>query len=123
MPQSFTIVHMEMINVLVAIRVWAPSWADTYVSIKCDNAAVVQVLNSVTTRDPMLAAIVRNIWYETALHNIQFKLVHLPGVLNKCADLLSRWDLRGNLQQLHVLVANPRWCNVTPEHLHIDPTI
>ena len=82
-----------MWNVLVAITVWASEWADCIIVIKCDNEAVVSVVNSGVTRDSALAAMARNIWFITATHNMKFKLVHIPGIQNACADLLSRWGI------------------------------
>ena len=43
---SFSIVHLEMLNILVAIRVWGNVWKYHRILIKCDNQAVVSVLNS-----------------------------------------------------------------------------
>ena len=61
-----TIVHLEMLNILVAIRTWGEAWAGTTVRIHCDNQAVVSVLNTGRTRDIILAAISCNILMETA---------------------------------------------------------
>ena len=37
---QFSIVHLEMLNILVAIRVWCQYWANKHIIIKCDNQAV-----------------------------------------------------------------------------------
>ena len=92
-PCSFSIVHLEMWNVLIALRVWANEWNNCSLVIKCDNEAVVSVVNSGVTRDGALAAMARNIWLTTASHNIKVRLVHIPGVNNECADLLSGWGI------------------------------
>ena len=34
---SYSIVHLEMINVLVALKLWAQSWANKRVCLYCDN--------------------------------------------------------------------------------------
>ena len=60
------IVHLEMINILVAIRTWATLWQGKNIRIHCDNPAVVSVLTTGKTRDVLLAAIARNILMETA---------------------------------------------------------
>ena len=39
-----TIVHLEMINILVAIKAFGPFWAQKKVLVKFDNQAVVSVL-------------------------------------------------------------------------------
>ena len=48
-PHSFSIVHLEMWNVLIGIRLWAQQWAEIpwankTIVIKCDNEAVVSVV-------------------------------------------------------------------------------
>ena len=58
------------------------------VIIKCNNLAVVTILNTGTPKDYMLATMARNMWLETASQDIRFQSVHIPGKLNTCADLL-----------------------------------
>ena len=43
---SFSIVHLEMPNILVTVRVLRKTWKHQRILIKCDNQAVVLVLNS-----------------------------------------------------------------------------
>ena len=52
--RNLTIVHLEMVNILLAIRTFKHQWATKRVLIKCDNEAVVTVLRSGKTRDPYL---------------------------------------------------------------------
>ena len=85
---------------------------------------MVSVVNSGVTKDSVLAAMVRNIWLVSASYNIQFKLQHVQGVNNKCADLLSRWHLQKEpLKLLCNLVSNPVWIKVTADHLYVDLNI
>ena len=86
------IVHLEMLNVYLALRIWAPHWAGKRVRFECDNQAVVSVIKSGRTRDMILAAYARNICMLTAVFDIEITVIHLPGVENTVADLLSRWD-------------------------------
>ena len=123
-PCTFSIVHLEMWNVLIGIRIWAKQWANRAIVIKCDNEAVVGVVNNGVTRDSALAAMARNIWFVTASHNIRFQVVHIPGVNNMCADLLSRWGSTVNrCQKLQAQIPEPVWLKVTSEHMYIDTNI
>ena len=81
------IVHLEMLNILAALKVWHKSWKDSKVAIACDKLAVVQVLNSGKTRDLTLAAIARNIQFQVATMNVNLKVTHIPGQVNIIADL------------------------------------
>ena len=121
-PRSFNdynIVHLEMLNVVVALKVWAASWANKCVHIYCDNHAVVDVLTYGSTKDPMLATPARNVWLLTAMFNIDLVVSHIKGVDNKVADLLSRWHLTtDNANKLSQFVQSPIWIDT-----HIDLTL
>ena len=39
--------------------IWGPDWFTRYIEVKCDNAAVVAVLNSGSSRDPELMHLLR----------------------------------------------------------------
>ena len=63
---DMNIAHLEILNILVALRVWHQFWANKKVAIACDNEAVVYVLNTGRTRDLTVAAIARNIQFVAA---------------------------------------------------------
>ena len=74
---SLTIVHFEMLNVMVVLRLWGGSWKNSSVTVHCDNAAVMSVLNSGSSRDPFLAAIARTLWLIKAQYNIKLIVKHI----------------------------------------------
>ena len=85
------IVINEMINILVALRVWGPTRIkDRHIIVWCDNNAVVEVLNRNKTRDKGLGAILRDILMLQAHYNIQIDVRHITGEQNPIADSLSR---------------------------------
>ena len=93
LPTGFMNLHitqLEMLNVVVALKVWANIWSNKRIKINCDNLAVVEILKSGKTRDPFLATCARNVWLITAMLNIDNIIIHVPGVSNHVADLLSR---------------------------------
>ena len=121
---NFNIVHLEMLNILAALRVWQEAWRNSKVGIACDNLAVVQVLNSGKTRDLTLAAIARNIQFQIAKYNIDLKVSHIPGKVNIIADLLSRWNSRPNPRKmLHDLLPLHQWVPVHDSDIIIDWSI
>ena len=89
---NYSIVHLEMLNIVVAIKVWANQWRDKKLRIKCDNMAVVEVLTSGRTKDNILATCARNVWLLCAIFNISIHIEHIPGKQNVVADLLSRYQ-------------------------------
>ena len=84
------IVHLEMLNLVIALKLWAQDWAHSAVKFYCDNLAVVQVVRTGKIRDNMLALCLRNIWLITASYDIDLHIDHIQGQTNKIADLLSR---------------------------------
>ena len=43
---GYNIAHLEMLNVVVAFKLWGHHWANKCVKLFCDNQAVVDVLSS-----------------------------------------------------------------------------
>ena len=58
---KLTIVHLEMIYIVVALLVWGKMWHHGSISVKCDNLGVVQVVKTGKTKDSFLALCIRNI--------------------------------------------------------------
>ena len=67
------------------------NWANSKISIACDNQAVVQILNSEKTQDLILT--VKLIQFHVAARDIDLKVTHISGKSNIVPDLLSRWVL------------------------------
>ena len=112
------ITQLEMLNVVVALKVWANIWANKRIKISFDNLAVVEILKSGKTRDAFLATCARNVWLITAMFNIDIIIIHVPGVNNQVADLLSRWTITSNPQsKLMQMLPQFQWTDT-----HIDLT-
>ena len=119
---SLPITQLEMLNVLVATKLWGPRWANRRVNIFCDNLAVVQVLQSGSGRDPYLLAVARNVWLYAAKWDIEFQFSHIPGKHNNIADLLSRWFITGtNRTKLGSYFKKPPiWEKIDLNHLSVN---
>ena len=118
------IAQLEMINILVALKVWHRSWSCQRVLIKCDNLAVVSVLNNGRARDQTLAKYARNIFMWASAFNDDLKVVHVAGKMNPVADLLSRWNITPhNFQKLQDLVGPVTWIPVDDTLLYTDESI
>lgn len=84
---------LEMLNIVIAVRLWAPKWAGCLVNIWCDNKASVMVLQSGKGRDERLLKCVREIWAWAAQYSISLAVHHMPGKDMIVADALSRCHL------------------------------
>ena len=114
---QYSIVHLEMLNIVVALKVWATQWSNKKLRIKCDNMAVVEVLTSGKTKDNILATCARNVWLLCAIFNISIHIEHIPGKQNVIADLLSRYkfDIK-SWNALTTYVPNVAWI---PTHIDL----
>ena len=122
--QNINIASLEMINILVALKVWHSQWAGHRVLIHCDNQAVVSVLNTGKARDEFLCKIARNIFLWLSACNINLQVVHVAGRCNTVADLLSRWFITcNNFQKLQELIHHVTWVAVNEELLCTDESI
>ena len=121
---NWSIVQLEMVNILLAVRLFQAHWTGKKVLVKCDNEAVVSVLRSGKTKDPYLGACARNIWYVCALADIDIQYVHVRGLDNRVADPLSRWTGSGkDSLELEMYVQDPIWIPVDISLLDIDPEL
>ena len=121
---SMGIVHLEMINILVALKLFKNMWSGKKVLIKCDNQAVVTVLRSGRTKDPFLGACARNVWFTAAVADVELQYTHVLGKNNRTADLLSRWqNSPSNVVELKCLVPDAIWLSVDLTELELDVTL
>ena len=122
--ENYSIVHLEMLNIQVALRVLCNQWAASKILLKCGNQAVVSVLNSGKTQDFTLGDKTRNIAMILAINDIKLQVIHILGSDNKIADLLSRWYITENpAETLHKFVQNLLWLNVNNEVLRLHWSI
>ena len=121
---NYSIVHLEMLNILVTIRVWKTFFKNKRIIIKCNNQAWVSVLNSGRSYDLTLCAIARNIMMETATNDVDLQIVHILGVNNKIADILSRWYITKDPNiTLKQLLPNPERLFLPESIIDVDWSI
>jgi hypothetical protein len=94
--QSMHISQLEMLNILVALRTWAPSMTRSTIKIICDNAAAIAVLTSGRGVDPILLACAREVWLVSATYDCTIVPTHRPGITMTTVDALSRAHLTGD---------------------------
>ena len=85
-----TIVHLDILHLAVALRIWASHGSNQRIKIHCDNMAVVEVLQAGRAWGQILATCAQNVLLICALYNIELLVVHIPGKDNVLSDLLSR---------------------------------
>ena len=98
--QGLPIHKLELLAVLIGVRIWGRYCNSLKLQIYCDNDASVQVINSSKTRDSFMATCLRELWFEVSKYDFELRAVHLPGVENRIADCLSRWDVHPKYMQM-----------------------
>ena len=88
---------------------WGHLWKGKTVRCLCDNAAVVAIIRSGSSKDPVAMHLMRCLFFFTAVYQLVLAPQHLPGKDNAAADHLSRDALSSFLQ----LVPNA----------HTEPTV
>ena len=84
----------EIFPITLAFEMWGKSLSNHKILIKSDNMAVVNIINSQTSRDPQVMLYLRRLVLVTLQYNIMIKAEHIPGKLNLVADYLSRYLLQ-----------------------------
>ena len=80
----------ELLPIVVAGAIWGSRWSGLRIQCLCDNAAVVPILNSGSSKHPLAMHLMRSLFFISA--HFKFTLVarHIPGRHNQAADALSR---------------------------------
>ena len=87
------IAHLELLNIVVATKVWQEQWAGRRVRILCDNTNACLAIQTGRSRDLFIQACIREIFYVTASRDIELGAQHCPGRDMGRADALSRMHL------------------------------
>ena len=88
--QGHSIAHLELLNITVAIKMWAGRWSGWTVQVYCDNMNSVCVLQSGRSADEFMRACAREIFLHTAANDVDIQICHRPGLSMIWADALSR---------------------------------
>ena len=109
-PPSWKDIHItvkELLPIIVACAVWGKQWRGKTICCLCDNAAVVAILRSGTSKNPLAMHLMRCLFFYTASHQLILTPQHVPGKLNTAADHLSRNGLPSFLQLVPTAKSNP----------------
>ena len=92
--KSVGITAKELLPIVIACALWgqywAQYWAHCQVQAWCDNAAVVHILDSLTSKDPTIMHLLRCLHFFCAHFDIALRARHIRGRENTQADALSR---------------------------------
>ena len=79
LQKPLPIVYKELFPVVVASHLWGHCWAAKRVEFCSDNMAVVSVLRSGTSKNPIMMVILRSLSLSAARHSFAFTASHRAG--------------------------------------------
>ncbi|MCP4256581.1 MAG: hypothetical protein GY774_03530, partial [Planctomycetes bacterium] len=82
MDKGYSISILEMINLMVAVKIFSPHLHGHVVDVYCDNLATVNVLQGGKGKCEEMLACAREIWFCSALKDIQLRVHHIDGAAN-----------------------------------------
>ena len=97
----------ELLPIVFAVAVWGAQWQGKSILCRCDNEAVVAIINTGTSKDCEAMPLMRCLFFITAKHNLLLTATHFPGSINILADALSRNNLQLFLSLSPQALPNP----------------
>ena len=88
--EKHSIAHLEMLNMVVAFRLWSSHWEHQKLQVYTDNMNTCVALQTGRSRDRFMQACTRTIFLLSAAYDIELLVCHTPGTTLQCADALSR---------------------------------
>ena len=89
-----SIAYKELFPIIIASHIWGCQWFRQHILFRSDNEAVVHILSSRTSKTPYLMYLVRKLLSAAAWFSFTIAAQHVPGVHNKVADALSRFNMQ-----------------------------
>ena len=96
---------LELYPIVLSLYLWGNYLKDKCVIFLCDNQAVVDILNSQTSKDKVVMILVRQFVLLCLKFNIWFRLKHIKGKHNTVPDCLSRFQVHKARQHQPTLKA------------------
>lgn len=104
--QSLHINYKEVLAIVLAVKRWAPVWANSTVYIHTDSMVAKGILNKGRCHNDFVMEVLRNMFWLTVCFNVKLIFVHVPGVLNVIPDSISRLHERGQFRNLYNALSN-----------------
>ncbi len=106
--------RLELLNIMVAIKLWHSLFQGKDILIYCVNEASVSVLQTGRSSDNFMLQFVREIWYFAAIHDFVVHAKHKPGVQMTLTDAFSRAHLSEHFKDR---------CAVKPTEYHQEMSL
>lgn len=78
---------------MVALTIWGEELRNKKICFRCDNSAVVQIVNTMTSKSDRVMVVLRAFTLLCLKLNVVVKSLHVSSVSNFLADALSRLQI------------------------------
>lgn len=78
----------------MASLLWADKWTRKNMLVFCDNEATVNIINKGRSSVLFINRFIRRLTWISVMNNFTIKATHVPGLDNKIADSLSRFNFQ-----------------------------
>ena len=79
----------ELLPIVIAAAVWWLNWFNKSILCRCDNEAVVHIIDTGTSKDPQVMGLMRCLYFIAECFKLLLSAAHVSGVSNSLADTLS----------------------------------
>ena len=112
--QKFHITVLELYPIYVLINMFGHLIRNSNILFHCDNSAVTSIINSQTSKDPIVMSIIRPLILSLIEYNISLKAKHISGSSNVLSDRISRFQVTPQLLLRFHMQSKP---TLIPQHL------
>ena len=112
LTHKVSIAFQELYPIVVAAILFGKSWSRKRIVFHTDNMATKFAINNGSSKSADIMRLLRRLTLVAAKYSFHYSAVHVPGVQNKIADALSRFQLK-EFRRL-VPDAEPLPCTVPP---------
>ncbi len=89
---NMSIAVKEMVPIYIAINCWISRLCNSTIVFYTDNESVMHILQSLTSSDPVIMKMIRQMVIVAMLNNVVFYSKHIPGRYNVISDALSHFQ-------------------------------
>lgn len=113
---STNIAVKELIPIIITAALWGKEWQGKVINCRCDNQAVVAVLQSRSSKEVEIMHLLQCLFFEAG-SSFQIQSSYIVGVENTLTDNIS-WNNMSFI--LQVLEPQAEASHASPPQLHID---
>ena len=77
--REYHITTKELLSIVLTAAVWGKHWENKSILCRCNNEAVVHIINTGTSKDPTAMGLMRCLYFIAAKFNLLLSATHLAG--------------------------------------------